>query len=188
MAPVRAALASANAHKARELEWALPGWEIEPLVVEYPEETGSSFYENARDKARFGRTVAPPEAWVLAEDSGIEVEALDGGPGIYSSRWAGGDEVGRMLEAMAGKSERAARYVSELVAIDPDGREHRGTGTLEGRIAEAAAGDAGFGYDPVFVPAGETETVGVLGNDWKRDHSHRARAARALLAALDAVA
>ena len=186
MAPVRAALASANAHKARELEWALPGWEIEPLVVEYPPETGASFYENARDKARFGRTVAPPDAWVLAEDSGIEVDALDGGPGIFSSRWAAGDEVGRMLEAMAGREPRSARYVSELVAIDPDGKEYRGTGRLEGRIAESAAGDAGFGYDPVFVPDGETQTVGVLGDDWKREHSHRARAARALLATLDA--
>lgn len=184
MAAVRALLASANPHKARELEWALPGWSIAPLEADYPPETGATFYENALGKARFGRRLAPADSWVLAEDSGIEVEALDGGPGVYSARWAAGDEVGRMLEAMTGLSNRRARYVSELVAIDPDGRERRGTGTLAGRIAESAAGSGGFGFDPVFVPDGETETVGVLGNGWKRDHSHRARAARALLESL----
>lgn len=89
-----------------------------------------------------------------------------------------------MLEAMRGRENRRARYVSELVAIDPEGREYRGTGTLAGAIAGAAEGTGGFGFDPVFVPDGERDTVGVLGDDWKRQHSHRARAARALLEAI----
>ena len=78
--------------------------------------------------------------------------------------------------------ERRARYVSELVALDPDGSELRGTGTLEGMIAAEPRGSAGFGYDPVFVPAGESRTVAELGNAWKRAHSHRAAATSDLLA------
>ncbi len=79
---------------------------------------------------------------------------------------------------------RRGRYVCELVALSPEGEEIRGSGTLEGRIADAPRGSSGFGYDPVFVPEGETETVAELGDDWKREHSHRARAARALALAL----
>lgn len=185
MAAVRAVLASTNEHKARELEALLPGWEIEPLPgLEYPPEVGDTFADNALAKARFARSYAPHDAWVLGEDSGIEVEALDGGPGLHSARWAGGDEVGRMLEAMAGKRERRARYVSALAAIAPDGGETLAVGTFEGSIAEAAAGDEGFGYDPVFVPDGETRTVAELGNEWKARHSHRAAAARQLLESL----
>jgi XTP/dITP diphosphohydrolase len=74
--------------------------------------------------------------------------------------------------------------VCELVALSPDGAEVRGTGVLEGEIATSPSGTAGFGFDPVFVPVGETATVAALGDDWKAEHSHRARAARALLATL----
>lgn len=178
-------LASTNAHKARELEALLPGWRIEPLPeLDYPPEVGDTFAENALAKARFARSYAPAEAWVLGEDSGIEVEALDGRPGIHSARWAAGDEVGRMLEAMRGRDHRRARYVSALAAIAPDGGETVAVGTFAGAIAASAAGDEGFGYDPVFVPDGETQTVAQLGNAWKSRHSHRAAAARNLLAAL----
>jgi XTP/dITP diphosphohydrolase len=76
---------------------------------------------------------------------------------------------------------RRARYVSELVAITPDGEELRGTGTLSGRIATGASGTGGFGFDPVFIPEGEERTVADLGDEWKAQHSHRANAARALL-------
>jgi XTP/dITP diphosphohydrolase len=181
---VKAVLASRNAHKARELELLLPGWEIEALDAEdYPPETGATYYENARDKAEFARGRAPADAWVLGEDSGIEVDGLGGGPGVTSSRSAAGDEVGWMLGALEGAETdaRRARYVSELVAIGPNGEERRGTGTLGGRIAEEASGSEGFGFDPVFVPDGEEHTVAELGDDWKARHSHRANAARALL-------
>jgi len=121
---------------------------------------------------------------MLGEDSGLEVEALGGRPGVETARWAEGRHVERLLEALDGVTNRRARYVCELVALAPDGRELRGTGTLEGRIAEEARGTEGFGFDPVFVPDGEEHTVAELGNEWKAGHSHRARAAAALLTQL----
>ena len=89
--------------------------------------------------------------------------------------------VERILEALAGEDDRQARYVCELVCLEPAGHELRGTGTLEGSIADEPRGTAGFGFDPVFVPEGETQTVAELGDAWKAEHSHRARAAKALL-------
>ena len=182
---LKAQLASRNANKARELERLLPGWEVGVVDAEdYPPETGATYYENARAKAEFGRARAPGDVWVLGEDSGIEVHGLDGGPGVHSSRSAAGDEVGWMLAALDGLegTTRGARYVCELVALGPEGEELRGRGTLTGRIAREARGAAGFGFDPVFIPEGEEQTVAELGDEWKAVHSHRARAARALLA------
>jgi XTP/dITP diphosphohydrolase len=183
-----AVLCSRNLHKARELERLLPGWTIEPLDRDdYPPETGATYYENARIKAEFGRGHTS-DSWVLAEDSGLEVESLGGRPGVLSARYApeGAPAVAKLLGELADVDDRRARYVSELVLLAPDGSELRGTGTLEGRIADEAAGSEGFGYDPIFVPDGEEQTVAELGNDWKERSSHRARAARALLAALSA--
>jgi len=181
-----AVLASGNENKLRELRHALPGWQLELLgAVEYPPEDGDTYYENARAKAEFGHSLAPGN-WVLGEDSGVEIAALGGGPGVTSSRWAAGREAERAIEELRrveGEGRRA-RYVCELVAIAPDGTEHRGTGILEGRIAEEPRGTAGFGFDPVFIPDGEEQTVAELGNEWKTNNSHRARAARALLEAL----
>jgi XTP/dITP diphosphohydrolase len=123
---------------------------------------------------------------MLGEDSGLEVEALGGGPGIRSARYApeGEEAIARLLDELHGIEAREARYVCELVLIAPDGREFRGTGVLEGRIADEARGSEGFGYDPIFVPEGEQRTVAELGNEWKSRNSHRARAARALVAAV----
>jgi XTP/dITP diphosphohydrolase len=178
-------LASGNRHKLEELRRALPGVEIAPLERDdAPEENGASFEDNARLKARWGRLHAPPGAWVVGEDSGIEAAALGGRPGVRTARWAAGDPVGRMLEALANADERRARYVCVMVAIDPDGREAVAEGTLEGSIAREASGGEGFGFDPVFVPDGETETVALLGDAWKVTRSHRARAARRLAALL----
>jgi XTP/dITP diphosphohydrolase len=179
-------LASANENKLRELRQALEVWTIELLGAgDYPPEAGDTYYENARTKAEFASTRMPGR-WVLGEDSGVEIDGLDGGPGVRSARWAAGREAERALEELRGVEGdgRRARYVCELVAISPEGVEYRGTGTLEGRIAEQASGSEGFGFDPVFVPGGESRTVAELGNEWKRDHSHRARAARALLEAI----
>ena len=187
MSSRRAVLCSRNAHKAKELEQLLPGWTIEPLDAdEWPPEVGETYYENARAKAEFGRAVAPADRWTIGEDSGLEVAALGGRPGLQSARYApeGAPAIARLLGELDGVAERDARYVSELVAISPDGAEVRGTGSLEGRIAGEPRGSEGFGYDPVFVPAGEERTVAELGDEWKSRNSHRARAARALLAAL----
>lgn len=178
-------LCSRNRHKARELERLLPGWTIEPLDRDdCPPETGATYYENAALKARFGREHA--DGWVLAEDSGLSVGALGGRPGVLSARYApeGAPAIAKLLGELEGVEDRGAHYVSELVLLAPDGRELRGTGTLEGRIAHEPAGSEGFGYDPVFIPEGEDRTVAELGDDWKVEHSHRARAARSLLRAL----
>jgi XTP/dITP diphosphohydrolase len=180
---VKAVLASGNAHKLAELAAALPGWELSLLDrADYPPEKGSTYEENARGKAVFARALGGADAWVLGEDSGIEVAALGGGPGVYSARYEGW--VDRLLRELDGVEDRTARYVCAIVALPPDGEEVAVRGTLEGRIAHEARGSEGFGYDPVFVPTGETRTVAELGNAWKRAHSHRARAARALLAAV----
>ncbi|HYY76352.1 MAG TPA: non-canonical purine NTP pyrophosphatase [Gaiellaceae bacterium] len=188
MERLKVTLASANPHKARELAVLLPGWEIEPLDAErMPEEVGATFYENARAKARYGRLVEEPGVWVLGEDSGLEVEALGGRPGIRSARYAGEaasdeDNLELLLEELAGLGPdgREARYVCELVCLSPELGELRGSGTLEGRIAAEARGSGGFGYDPVFVPERESRTVAELGDEWKARSSHRARAAEAL--------
>jgi XTP/dITP diphosphohydrolase len=181
MEAVKAQLASTNAHKLEELRASLPGWELELLEASepFPDEEGASYYENARAKAEFGRQVGEPDQWTLGEDSGIEVAALGGRPGIASARWAE-DGVAALLEVLEGVSDRRARYVCELVALSPDGEERHGTGILEGTVATERRGEEGFGYDPVFVPDGEERTVAELGDAWKREHSHRARAAAAL--------
>ena len=177
----RLILATGNPHKLEELRRILPGLDVDALGRDDPPpEDGESFEDNARIKARFARAHADPGAWAVGEDSGIEATALDSKPGVHTARWAAGDPVGRMLEALTGEKERGARYVCVMVAIAADGRELVAEGMLQGSIAREASGDEGFGFDPVFVPEGETPTVAGLGDAWKRGHSHRARAARRL--------
>jgi len=177
---VKLLLASHNEDKLRELRAALPTWEIELLgAADEPVEDGLTFVDNARIKARFGRRHAPVDAWVVGEDSGIEVDALDGRPGVESARWAA-DGVARLLADLGDADRRGARYVCEIVVLAPSGDELRASGTLEGEIARERRGDEGFGYDPIFVPLGETRTVAELGDAWKSERSHRAQAARAL--------
>ena len=187
MEALKARLASGNAHKLEELRAALPGWELSLLETDrdYPPEDGGSYEENARGKALFARAVAPGDEWVLGEDSGIEVEALGGAPGVASARWAA-DGVARLLDELATADDRRARYVCAIVAVDPVGEEVAVRGTLEGTVASERRGSEGFGYDPIFVPLREERTVAELGDAWKHSHSHRARAAAALLAALSA--
>jgi XTP/dITP diphosphohydrolase len=105
---------------------------------------------------------------------------------VHTARWAAGDPVGRMLDALGDDDERRARYVCVIVAVAPDGREVVARGLLDGAIARAAAGTEGFGFDPVFVPDGEARTVAELGDAWKQLHSHRAQAAAALARGLRA--
>jgi len=173
-------LASHNQNKLRELRAALPDWEIALLgAPDDPVEDGATFLDNARIKAHHGRLHALAGAWVAGEDSGIEVDALGGRPGVESARWAE-DGVARLLAELEGESDRRARYVCELVVLDPSGVELTAAGTLEGEIATARRGHEGFGYDPIFVPLGESLTVAELGDAWKAEHSHRAQAARML--------
>jgi len=185
---MRARLASGNPHKLVELRRSLPGWEI-ALIDDsaFPPETGMTYVENARGKALHGRTAAPSGAWVIGEDSGIEAVALEGRPGIESARWAD-DGVERLLAELADVSDRRARYVCAIVAIGPKGEEISVEGTLDGEISRTRRGGEGFGYDPVFVPEGELQTVAELGDGWKATHSHRARAADALASGLETLA
>jgi XTP/dITP diphosphohydrolase len=185
---VRALLASGNAHKLEELRSALPGWELELLgVSDFPEEVGDTYEENARGKALFGRAVAQRDDWILGEDSGVEVDALGGGPGVRSARFGGsGSGKERLLRELDGVDDRGARYVCTIVAIGPGDEEVVVRGTLEGTIAHERRGSEGFGYDPIFVPAGEEHTVAELGNAWKSTNSHRARAAAVLHESIEA--
>jgi XTP/dITP diphosphohydrolase len=187
MAALRARLCSRNPHKLAELRAALPDWELALLETDrpYPPEDGASYEENARGKALFGRELAPRDEWVLGEDSGIEVAALGGRPGVHSARY-GGDGSGkeRVLRELAGELDRRARYVCTIVAMCGGGAEIAVRGTLEGTVAGEQRGSEGFGYDPIFVPEGEERTVAELGNGWKRRNSHRARAAAAFAARL----
>ena len=151
-----------------------------------PSRTDETFLDNARIKARHGRALADPRLLGRRRGLGIEVAALGGKPGIHSARWAD-DPVERMLAELDGVVDRRARYVCELVALAPDRIRGSGDGNARGIVADAPRGDEGFGYDPIFVPLGETATVAELGNEWKSTHSHRAQAATALARALAAL-
>ncbi|MHB1389634.1 MAG: RdgB/HAM1 family non-canonical purine NTP pyrophosphatase [Thermoleophilia bacterium] len=188
-------LATGNANKAREFAALMRGVTVEPMPsgFELPEETGSTFYENSRLKAAAVRQQylerdnhAP---WVMADDSGLAVAALDGAPGIYSARWAGPDatdidNVHKLLRELGDEEDRRANFICDIVCFDPDGAELRATGVFEGSIAREPHGDFGFGYDPVFVPEGHSLTVAEISAEDKNRISHRARAARSLLALL----
>ena len=181
----RIVLASANPHKAAEFARLLPGYEVTPYRGELPPETGTTFLENARLKALHVHAVTGAPAWVLADDSGIEAAALDGAPGVYSARYAGEgatDEqnLAKLLAALRGHADRRVRYVAELVAVSPEGREVHARGELRGTLADAPRGGGGFGYDPAFVAEGETRTVAEMSPAEKDAISHRARAAAAL--------
>ena len=185
MAPLKATVCSGNPHKLAEFRELFAEWDLELLLGgEFPPEDGETYLDNARSKARFGRAAGPAGRWMLADDSGIEVAALGGAPGVVTARWAEGRHVEKLLATLDGVDDRRAQYVCELVALSPDGSEIVGTGVLRGEVAGAAAGGEGFGFDPVFVPVGEERTVAQLGDAWKAEHSHRALAARALLAEL----
>ena len=180
----RILLATGNAGKAAELARLL-GCPVLPIDGwEPPVEDGDTFHANARIKALAGAAQCPGE-WVVADDSGIEVDALDGAPGVHSARYGGDglDDAGRtaaLLRAVADVADRSARFRCVLVAIGPDGSELVADGTLEGHLATEPRGDNGFGYDPILIPAGETLTCGELSADEKNAISHRGAAARAL--------
>ena len=187
---MRIVLASANAHKARELGGLLEGWEVETFAGELPEETGDTFVENARLKARHVHDALGGAAWVVADDSGIEAAALGGAPGVRSARYAGEgatdeENLAKLIGALEAADDRRVRYVAELVAIAPGGGEVNARGELTGTLARVPRGSGGFGYDPAFVPDGESRTVAEMSPEEKDAISHRARAARALLPLLE---
>ncbi|MCW2950466.1 MAG: non-canonical purine pyrophosphatase, rdgB/HAM1 family [Thermoleophilia bacterium] len=189
-APRRAVICTGNPHKVDELGELLAGvgltFEPLPAGASAPEETGSTFVANARIKAVAGH-IRFPERWVIADDSGLVVDALDGAPGVQSARFAGAhatdaDNVELLLRRLRDVPDdaRGARFACVLVAIAPNGDELLAEGFVEGSIARACRGASGFGYDPVFVPHGYEHTFAELGGDVKAQLSHRAHAAAAL--------
>ena len=185
-------VATRNRHKTREIQRILgPEFKVRDLGAhpEVPEirEIGMSFEENAKLKALAASRQLP--ALVIADDSGLEVEALGGAPGIYSARYAGAhtmerDKIDKLLRELArvrarGDARRARFCCVVALARNGDLLETF-EGIVEGRIADEARGDSGFGYDPIFIPEGFEQTFGELPTELKNTISHRARAIRAL--------
>ena len=183
---MRLVLASANPDKAAEIAAILSGHDVQRRPPDVPdvEETGTTLEENARLKA-VALVEATGEASV-ADDTGLEVSALDGAPGVYSARYAGegasyADNVAKLLAALDGVEDRRARFRTVALARFPDGREVIAEGVVDGTIATEARGAAGFGYDPLFVPdGGDGRTFAEMTADEKHAVSHRGRAFRAL--------
>ena len=192
-------IASNNAHKIDEIRAALDfeGWEFASLkeagVASDPEENAETFEGNARIKARAAHEVSGRA--VLADDSGLEVDALQGEPGVRSARYAGvhGDDAAnnrKLLEKLAGipDAERTARFVCALVFVDEDSTELTARGTVEGRIGYEEKGTEGFGYDPLFLPDdfGGSRTFAEVSQSEKTAISHRGRALNDLKAQIEA--
>jgi XTP/dITP diphosphohydrolase len=178
---VRALLATGNPGKAAEWSRLLAPIAVEPVDLSV-EETGDTFAANALAKARAAQRFAGPGVWGLGDDSGLEVAALSGAPGVRSARFVEGDDAARnaaVLRLLDGVDDRRAAFVCVLAAVRPDGRELVVEGRLEGSIAQVPAGSSGFGYDPIFIAAGEQRTLGELGAAFKDSVSHRAAAASA---------
>jgi len=183
-------IASHNPGKVREIRELLEAFPLAikgaaELGLPEPEETGTTFVENALLKARAAATACGETA--LADDSGLAVNALDGAPGIYSARWAGEKKdfafamarVERELKARNAQ-DRSAKFICVLALAMPDGESTLFEGEVEGTLVFPPRGDKGFGYDPIFVAAGMHETFGEIAPPTKHGMSHRARAFRKL--------
>jgi XTP/dITP diphosphohydrolase len=184
MSRLRAVLATGNAGKAAELSRLL-GADVEARAIEV-EEDADTYAGNALRKARAALAAGDGQIG-LGDDSGIEVAALGGEPGLHSARWAGPTDADRntaLLARLGDTGDRSAAFVCSLAAALPDGREIVVTERVEGVLTEEPRGAAGFGYDPLFVPLGERRTVAELSPQEKDAISHRGRASRALAAAL----
>lgn len=187
-------VATHNQNKVREIAEILPAFEI--LAEDSgAEETESTFAGNARLKAQ-ALAKRHPGAWILADDSGLEVLALNGEPGVYSARYSEDDgetvsssertarNNAKLLRKLDGVTDRRARFTCAIALVDPNGRELAVEGHCPGTIAFEPSGDGGFGYDPLFVPDGHTRSFAELGAEAKNAISHRGRAlaaARALI-------
>lgn len=195
---MRIVVATNNRGKLEELRALLPAdaalLTLSDAGLNSPEETGSTFEENALIKAR--AAVAHADA-AIADDSGLVVDALDGRPGVWSARFAGvdasdADNNARLLRELATVpvEQRTARFVSVVALVTSDGREFTARGSVEGRIGQVARGDGGFGYDPLVIVTDRDavqfngRTMAELTLDQKNQISHRARAYRALLEVL----
>lgn len=172
-------VATHNKNKVREISQILPGWEI-AAEDSAAEETETTFKGNAMLKAR-ALKAKHPGAWILADDSGLEVFALGGAPGVRSARYAGEDgntpkNNALLLKNLKGVTDRRAQFTCAVALIAPDGTEQTVEGHCPGTILAVPAGNGGFGYDPLFVPDGFTKTFAELAPEEKNAISHRGRA------------
>ena len=188
---MRVVLATRNRHKLEELRRILAAYDIELMSLEdFPDvadvaETGATFADNAILKAR---EVASATGLVaVADDSGLSVDALNGMPGVLSARWAGrhGDDVANLELVLAQISDvpddrRGGAFVCAAAACTPEGRVVLAEGRVEGTLLRSPRGSNGFGYDPIFVPIGETRTTAEMSAEEKDALSHRGLAFRAL--------
>ena len=186
---MKAVFASRNRHKAEQVAVLLPGIQLISLDAVAPdlvlEEPWDTFQANALAKAR--AVVAATGRPAVADDSGLEVDALGGAPGVFSARYAGEaatdkENNAKLVAALRGVPEqrRTCRYRCVAALVTPDGREITAEGTCEGRIIEEGRGLLGFGYDPHFLPDGERRTMAEIPLEEKLAFSHRGRAFRAL--------
>ena len=173
-------VATHNQHKIREISQILPDFDIVADDPEGVEENAPDFVGNALIKVR---AIAAKHAgcWCLADDSGLEVAALGGAPGVRSARYAGEPantpaNNALLLKNLMGVTDRRANFTCAIALVDPSGAEHTAVGRCFGRIAETPSGSAGFGYDPLFVPDGHDVSFADLSADEKNAISHRGRA------------
>ena len=183
-------LATRNAGKVRELQSMLGplGYSVitaaEAGYHEEPEETGKTFRENAHLKARAVAAHVPHA--VLADDSGLEVEALGGAPGLYSARYAGpkatdAENREKLLRELGSNANRKARFVCALCWLEPNMSAQFFESECRGRVTSEPKGTLGFGYDPILIPEGHTRTFAEMPEDEKNPMSHRGKAVKALL-------
>lgn len=185
-------IATGNLHKVQEFQQLLASSPFEALSAKtcggmpYVDESGATFAENARLKAEALCKLAPKGVWVLADDSGLEVDVLNGEPGVRSARYAGADasdrdNIAKLLKALNGipVEARKARFRCVLCVMDEQGAIAYYEGSCEGHIADCVSGNDGFGYDPVFIPEGYQKSFAALGSRVKSQMSHRARAVQA---------
>jgi XTP/dITP diphosphohydrolase len=182
--PNKIVLATHNAGKVVEFQAMFEPYDIKiigagDIGLPEPEETEDTFEGNALLKARHACEITAMPC--LADDSGLAVNALNGAPGIYSARWAGEHKdfdmaMKKVSDDIGDNTDKGAQFVAVLALVMPDGKEYVARGEVEGDITYPPRGNHGFGYDPIFVPKGETETFAQLGKDGKEKHSHRKRA------------
>jgi XTP/dITP diphosphohydrolase len=197
--PVQIVLATHNAAKLAELRRILDAAGVSGIEllsaadVALPdvEETGTTFAANALLKARAGAQASGLAC--LSDDSGLTVDALGGAPGVRSARYAGahGDDAANLAKVLADTAQatnRRARFVCVAALVTPQGQQHTALGILEGSLTMAPRGDGGFGYDPIFVPDGDTRTTAELSPSEKDAISHRGKAFRAIVPAIAAYA
>jgi XTP/dITP diphosphohydrolase len=181
-------VATHNLHKLAEISAMLPEWSVRG-EDDGAEETAETFEGNALIKAR-AAAAANKGAWILADDSGLEVDALNMEPGVRSARYAGEPSNSArnnalLLEKLNGVKNRRARFRCAMAIISPEGIETVVEGKCEGSILEAPQGNGGFGYDPLFVPEGYEKSFASLGEEIKNKISHRAKALQAAKEVLD---